>query len=92
MLFSRKHCWYPYLNLSWIYFSWRFFFIISPWLFGSGRFSRATRCITVVLPNGNCKAETATNDIYVNEMKWSRWTDLDIAHAQLGWAIPGVMN
>lgn len=28
-----------------------------PWLLGSGKFSLATRCMTVVLPNGNCNAE-----------------------------------
>ena len=27
-----------------------------PWLFGSGKFSRDTKCITVVFPVGNCNA------------------------------------
>lgn len=27
-----------------------------PWLFGSGKFSRATKCMTVVFPGGSCKA------------------------------------
>lgn len=35
-------------------------FFNCPWLFGSGKFSLGTRCITVVLPIGSCKAPNVT--------------------------------
>lgn len=33
-----------------------------PWLFDSGKFSRGTKCMTVVFPCGSCKAENETQN------------------------------
>ena len=37
----------------------------SPWLFGSGSRSLATKCMTVVLPSGSCNAATMQTTLQI---------------------------
>jgi len=46
--------------------------VVLLWLFGSGRFSRNTRCIAVVLPSG--KWSPATPSVTVEHAQWTRFT------------------
>ena len=74
-----------------------------PWLFGSGRFSRATKCITVVFPRGNCKAEDKKyvqlfshyNDFFSNMLIYYENTPLlftNKLHGRFRFTLPFCVN